>query len=91
MASNRILLVCKHCNHIEDAFCVGERMGNDVPYIAPTLKKIDAWYAKHENCGRGCDHIALAYHRSADWDQSLPAEETVAGNVRMALVNGSEH
>lgn len=89
MASNRLLLVCKYCQNIEDAYCIGERVGNDVQFIAPSLKRMDDWYGKHFKCGPGCDHIAFAMHRPADWDHSPPAESTPAGAVRMALVNGA--
>lgn len=68
---------------------IGERAGNDAPYIAPSLKRLDDWYTKHMACGRGCDHFQLALNRPADWDVPPPAENTTAGAVRLALVNGS--
>lgn len=89
MSANRLFLVCSHHPKLEDAFCIGERLGNDVQYIAPNLKRMDDWYLKHMECGRSMDHFQLAYHRPQDWDVPQPAEGSVAGGVRLALVNGS--
>lgn len=89
MSANRLFLVCVHHPNIEDALCLGERLGNDVPYLSPSTKRLDDWYLKHMECGRTLDHFTLAYHRPQDWDVALPAEKTVAGGVRLALVNGS--
>jgi len=89
VSSNRLFLVCSHHPKIEDSLCIGERTGNDSQYLLPSMKRADDWYAKHMGCGRGLDHFALAYHRPQDWDVPQPAERTVAGGVRLALVNGS--
>ena len=86
MSANRMFLVCQHCQNIEDTFCVGERAGNDVQFIAPSMKKLDAWYGKHANCGKGCDHFTFGFHRPHDWDQSPPAPAAAVG-VRLALAN----
>lgn len=89
MSANRLFLVCSHHPAIEDALCLGERVANDVQYFIPNMKRADDWFEKHSNCGRGKDHFALAYHRPQDWDVAPPAEHTVAGGVRLAIVNGS--
>jgi len=89
MSANRMFLVCSHHPRLEDAIVIGERLGNDVPYMAPNLKRLDDWYTKHMGCGRGCDHFQLALNRPVDWDVAPPAEDTTAGAVRLALVNGS--
>ncbi len=89
MTANRLYLVCKHCQRQEDAFCVGSRAGNDVPYEAGALRKMDEWYAKHFACGNGCDHITFGMWKPADWDRAEDATHSVAGEVRMALINGS--
>ena len=86
MSANRLLLVCKHCQNIEDAICVGERAGNDVQYLASSMKKLDAWFGKHYSCGNGPDVFALAYHRTPNWDISPPAPAAAVG-VRLALAN----
>lgn len=91
MSANRIFLVCSHHQRFEEALLIAERDGNDAQYIAANLKRADDWFAKHMRCGRGCDHFKLAYHRTPDWDVAPPAEHTVAGGVRLSLVNGSEH
>lgn len=88
MAANRLFLVCSHHPGIEHALCLGERAGNDAQYILPSMKRADDWFAKHARCGRGLDHFQLAYHRPQDWDIPKPAEKTVAGGVRLSLVNG---
>jgi hypothetical protein len=88
MSANRLFLVCSHHPNFEDAFCLGERVANDVQYFAPSNKRMDDWYGKHMGCGRGCDHFQLAYHRPLNWDSPKPAENTAAGGVRLALVNG---
>jgi hypothetical protein len=89
MSANRLFLVCSHHPAIEDSLCLGERGGNDVQYLTPNLKRADDWFMRHAECGRGRDHFQLAYHRPVDWDVAPPAERTVAGGVRLALVNGS--
>lgn len=89
MSANRLYLVCSHHPNPEDALCLAERAGNDVPYLATNLKRADDWFTKHAECGRGRDHFALAHARPIDWDVAPPAENTAAGAVRLALVNGS--
>lgn len=88
MSANRILLVCAYHETFEEAFCIGERLGNDVQYVAPNTKKMDDWYARHMGCGRGLDHFKLAYQRTQDWDVPPAAETSVAGGVRLALLDG---
>jgi len=88
VSANRLFLVCRHHQNPEDAFCVGERAGNDAQYVAPRLKGIDDWYAKHMGCGRGLDHFQVGYSRTQDWDVPQPAEKSVAGTVRLELVKG---
>ncbi len=89
MSANRLFLVCAHHPQLEHALCLAERAGNDAQYTAASMKRADDWFAKHQGCGRGCDHFQLAMHRPADWDVAPPAEATPAGAVRLALVNGS--
>lgn len=89
MSANRLFLVCSHHQNPEDALCLAERAGNDAQFIAASLKRADDWFAKHQGCGRGCDHFRLALHRPADWDVPQPAEASPAGAVRLALLNGS--
>lgn len=89
MSANRLFLVCSHHPQIEDALCLAERAGNDAQYVAANMKRADDWFAKHQGCGRGCDHFQLAMNRPADWDCSPPAEATPSGAVRLALVNGN--
>ena len=89
MSANRLFLVCSHHPNPEDALCLAERGGNDVPYTASSMKRADDWFAKHQGCGRGRDHFQLAHQRPMDWDVPQPAEDTPAGAVRLALVNGS--
>lgn len=88
MSANRLFLVCSHHPRIEEALLLSERAGNDVQYMAASMKRADDWYAKHMTCGDTCDHFQLALHRSANWDVPQPAESTPAGAVRLALVNG---
>lgn len=91
MSANRLFLVCAHHPSLDQAFCIGERLGNDVQYVSPNLKRMDDWYAKHMGCGRGLDHFQLAYHRPHDWDVPPPAEDTVAGGVRLAIASDGVH
>lgn len=86
MSANRLFLVCSHHPNPEDALCLAERAGNDMQYTTSSMKRADDWFAKHQSCGRGCDHFQLAMHRPADWDVPPPAEATPAGAVRLALV-----
>lgn len=90
MSANRIFLICSFHPSFDDSLLLAERHGNDAQYLAASQKRADDWYAKHMRCGRGCDHFKLAYNRPLDWDVPPPAEGTVAGGVRLAMVNGSE-
>jgi hypothetical protein len=85
MSANRLFLVCSHHPTLDAALCLAERPGNDAQYIAASMKRADDWFAKHQGCGRGCDHYQLAFHRPQEWDQPIPAEHTPAGAVRLVL------
>lgn len=89
MSANRIFLVCQHCPELEHALLLAERSDGTAQYIAVPAKRSDDWYAKHQRCGSGVDNFKLAYHRPQNWDISPPAQNTPAGAVRLALVNGS--
>lgn len=95
MSANRLFLVCAHHPQIEDSLLLAERANNESAYEGSffsgrdDLRRVDDWFEKHSKCGRTRDHFTLAYHRPHDWDVAPPAEHTVAGGVRMALVNGS--
>ena len=88
MSANRLFLVCSHHPNLADALCVGERANNEGQYTAPSLKRMDDWYAKHMGCGKGCDHFQLAYNRPQDWDIPKTADP-VAGTVRLELAKAS--
>lgn len=88
MSANRIYLVCQKHQSAEHVFCIGERADGDSQYTAPSNKRMDDWYAKHQGCARGADHFTVAYRRSRDWDLSPEAQDTVAGAVRLELVKG---
>jgi hypothetical protein len=90
MSANRIFLVCAHHPAIEEALLIADRPDASGQYCAAMPKRADEWFAKHARCARGCDHFKLAFHRPLDWDVSPPAESTVAGGVKLALVNGSK-
>lgn len=90
MSANRIFLVCTHCQELESTLCLAERADADSQYTVSSMKRADDWFAKHARCGRGCDHYTLGYGRTHDWDVSPPAENTAAGGVRLALLNGGE-
>lgn len=89
MSANRIFLVCQHCQEPEQAMLLAERADGNAQYIAAPSKRADDWYAKHQRCGKGVDNFKLAYGRPQDWDVSPPAQNTAAGAVRLALLNGS--
>lgn len=91
MSANRIFLVCQHCQDPSQAMLLAERSDGEAQYIAASFKRADDWYAKHQRCGKGVDHFKLGYGRPQDWDVSPPAQNTPAGAVRMALINGSDH
>lgn len=88
MSANRLFLVCKHCESLENALLLAERADGNSQYTAASAKRADDWYAKHQRCGVGVDNFKLAYHRPVDWDLSPPAQDTSAGAVRLALLNG---
>jgi hypothetical protein len=90
MSANRILLVCAYHPSIEEALLLADRPDASGQYSAAMPKRADEWFAKHARCSRGSDHFKLAFHRPLDWDVSPPAEKTVAGGVKLALVNGSK-
>ncbi len=83
-------MVCQHHTQAEHALLIAERVDSDTQYIAAFSKRADDWFAKHQACGRTRDHFRLAFGKPQDWDVSPPAEATVAGGVRFALVNGSK-
>lgn len=90
MSANRIFLVCSHCREIEASLLLAERADGHAQYIMASTKRADDWFARHQRCGRGVDHYEMAYNRPLDWDVSPPAEGTVAGGVKLAIVNGGE-
>jgi len=90
MSANRIFLVCSHHKAFEHALLIAERVDAQTQYTSAVPRRADEWYAKHQACGRGCDHFQIAYMRGLDWDVSPPAEDTVAGGVRLALVDAGE-
>jgi hypothetical protein len=90
MSANRIYLVCSQHKSPEHALLIAERADNETQFLAASNKRADAWFAKHQVCARGCDHFQVAYERPCDWDVSPPAEKSVAGGVRIAMVNGSK-
>ncbi len=90
MSANRLFLVCQHCKETSQALMIAERADAVSQYTAGTLKRADAWFAKHQRCGSGADHFQLALQRTPNWDVSPPAQYTPAGAVRLALVNGSK-
>lgn len=69
------------------------RCHGDCPCAAEEQERVNQWFKKHAHCGpnRGRDHFQIAYNRPQDWDLSPPAENTTAGAVKLALVNGSKH
>jgi len=85
MSANRIFLVCKHCQSIEDSLLIAERESADDQYMLGKMKRADDWFAKHQRCSRDPDNFQLAYHRPLNWDVALPAENTVAGGVRLGI------
>lgn len=90
MSANRIFLVCSHHPSIEDALLIADRPDACGQYSAAVPKRADEWFAKHAKCSRGCDHFKLAFHRPLDWDVSPDAQDTVAGAVRLGIINGGK-
>jgi hypothetical protein len=91
MSANRIFLVCQHCPKLEHSLLLADRADGNAQYIAGNLKRADDWFAKHQRCGTGVDNFKLAYHRPQNWDVSPPAQNTVAGGVKLGLINGGKH
>ena len=100
MSANRLFLVCQHCPELEHALCIASRQDaqdgyrvhecrchGKCPCPAQELARQRAWFKQHAACG--VDGFKLAYHRPQGWDVSPPAQNTPAGAVRLALVNGS--
>jgi hypothetical protein len=90
MSANRLMLVCSHCREIESSLLIAERADGDAQYTSASMKRADDWFAKHQRCGKGIDHYQLAYHRPLDWDLAPEAQHSVAGGVRLAIINGGE-
>jgi hypothetical protein len=101
MSANRLFLVCSKHPSPEDALCLAERSEGASRYYvewcrcrgkcgcqAQTLGRQRDWFKTHAECGVDC--FQLAFHRPPGWDVSPPAEDTPAGAVRIALLNGSE-
>ncbi len=101
MSANRIYLVCQHHPQPEEALCLAERADGHSQYRpaecrclgkcscpAKELARQRDWFKKHAECG--VDSFKLAYQRPQGWDVSPPAEDTVAGQVRVAIINGSK-
>lgn len=101
MSANRIFLVCQYCPQPENALLLAERGEGHLEYEAGARKLADKWFRDHAYCGtvtnsasqmtKTVDHFKLAYNRPQDWDVSPPAQNTVAGGVKLALINGSKH
>lgn len=102
MSANRIFLVCEAHPAIEDALCLAYRSGAKDQYRvercrclgqcgcpARELARQHDWFKAHAECG--VDRFKLAFHRPQGWDVSAPAQDTPAGAVRLALINGSKH
>lgn len=93
--SNRLFLVCTaHPDHaIENACCLGERGIAKALYEVPGGRvldqRLDAFFVKHEKCGTGPDHYALAHQFPLNHDLATP-QSTIGPSVRLALVKGSE-
>lgn len=91
MSANRIFLVCSHCKNFEDALLLSERPeGNSIHEPPLRFSHQTAWFEKHAKHGNP-DDFQLAFHRPQNWDVSPQAQNTPAGAVRLALVNGSKH
>jgi hypothetical protein len=105
MSANRLFLVCSAHPSIEDAFCIADRneaggIQSGQYFCAGNCRclkckcadkyreRMGDFFIKHAGCGM--DHYQLAYHRQKGWDISPPAQDTVAGVVRLALVNGTQ-
>jgi hypothetical protein len=102
MSANRIFLVCEAHPAIEEALCLASRHDAQSQYRiercrclgmcgcpARELARQHDWFKKHAACG--VDRFRLAFNRPQGWDVSPPAQNTVAGGVKLALVNGSDH
>lgn len=89
MSANRIFLVCSHHPTLEEALLVSERADAEATHVPPNMKRAQDWFARHAACGNP-DDFQLAFHRPQNWDVSPPAEDTVAGGVRMGIITGSK-
>lgn len=90
MSANRLYLVCTHHTNPEEALLLGERASYEAGYTPSKYKNARDWFDAHAACGRTRDHFALAYGHPADWDIDPPAEDTVAGQVKLAVaINGA--
>lgn len=90
MSANRLFLTCSFHISAEEMLCLAERPDGNAQYSSSNMKRADEWFAKHMKCGPGSDHFQLAYNRPRDWDLSPPAQNTVSGGVKLALVKGGE-
>lgn len=91
MSANRLYLVCSHHTNPEDALLLGERESPVAAYDPAKFKNAEAWFQRHADCGRSRDHFQLAYGRPQNWDVSPPAEESVAGGVKVAMAMNGVH
>lgn len=87
MSANRIFLVCSHHPQLENSLCVAERLDASNLFEPANLKHIEDWFERHAKCGNP-DDFQLAYQRPRNWDVSPPAQDSVAGAVRMGILNG---
>lgn len=90
MSANRIFLVCSHHPSIEDALLLSERMPGNTTHEPPLkFSHQAAWFERHARCGNP-DDFQLAFQRPQNWDVSPPAQDTVAGAVRLGIINGGK-
>lgn len=101
MSANRIFLVCESHPAIDDALVIADRHDAESRYYCVSncrcmgckcaekeRSRRNEWFAKHAGCG--VDRFKLAFQRPQGWDVSPPAQNTPAGAVRLALLNGSK-
>lgn len=91
MSANRLYLVCSHHASPEEALLLGERKDVSEGYTPSKYKTAAQWFDAHAACGRTRDHFRLAYGRPENWDVDLPAEDTVAGQVKVAMALNGAH
>ena len=94
MSANRIFLVCSHHPQLEHALLLCERAPahalHELSFSTHAdMKRASTWFEKHSKCGNP-DDFQLAFNRPPNWDVSPPAQNTVAGGVRMGIINGSK-